>query len=190
MRRMVGVIYLYVVSAVLLSGCARTVREVGLTRDNVAMLSPGEVKEVNIISHGMAGVLPYSYDFYITDPAKIDIIVRSVQDVRRRDTKKQTNRIICLRTRTANYCTGVGWDEESVYGLWWESVELREHFADALRGVGVQEFRGLVASAGLAEAGGFLDDGGQAGGELLLQCVEGGADDRAPHLWVSPDLVA
>lgn len=129
-------------------GCSSKPKEVELTRDNFSKLNPSKVKEVCIISRKTTF---YWYNFPITNPEKIKIIIECIQDANQIEdyhrqvlwphfpgyikdpnqseyTLRQSRRHINFKTRKAIYDTRIAWDDELVYGLWWQSPELSKNF--------------------------------------------------------------
>ena len=131
------------------TGCSFKPKYVELNRENIAKLNPSKVKEVCIISHGKT--IFYRYNFPITNPEKIKIIIECIQDANQikdyyrqvlwphfpeyiKDpnqseyTLRQSRRLINFKTRKAIYDTRIAWDDELVYGPWWQSPELSKNF--------------------------------------------------------------
>jgi hypothetical protein len=134
-----------------ITGCSSEPAYVELNRENIAKLNPSKVKEVCIVSHSHGKTILYSYNFPITDPEKIKIIIECIQDANQiedyyrqvlwphfpgyiRDpnrseyTLRRSRKWITFKTRKAIYDTRIAWDDELVYGLWWQSPELSKNF--------------------------------------------------------------
>lgn len=126
------------VSILTMTGCSRKPKESYLTQDTLLKLNVSKVKEICIISRGK---LPYSYEFSIHDPEKIAAVLRCMQDATQIADKQRfcrPVRPIAFQTQKVRYWTGIGWDDQVVYGDWedenavyhgrWESTQLREYF--------------------------------------------------------------
>jgi len=135
-----------------ITGCSFKPKYVELNRENIAKLNPSKVKEVCIISSGSRGkTIFYTYDFPITNPEKIKIIIECIQDANQIEdyyrqvlwphspeyikdpnqseyTLRHSRRAINFKTRKAIYDTRIAWDDELVYGPWWQSPELSKNF--------------------------------------------------------------
>lgn len=114
-------------------GCSKEAEEVELTAESFAGLDASKVREVVITScmsrdrHGRIWL--HHTDFPVSDPEKIRIIVECIRDA------KQGNydmgppaRSIHFNTRKTLYWTSISWDDECVYGKWWQSAELLRYF--------------------------------------------------------------
>jgi len=148
MRTLLIVFSLFIVFSI--TGCSFKPKYVELNRENIAKLNPSKVREVCIISHGKT--IFYRYNFPITNPEKIKIIIECIQDANQIEdyyqqvlwphfpeyyikdpnkseyTLRQSRRAISFKTRKAIYGTPIAWDGELVYGLWWQSPELSKNF--------------------------------------------------------------
>ena len=104
-----------------------------------------DVSKVNEITmHCVSrGAMPYSYYFSIDNPEKINVILRCMREATQIVDKQRTHkrkRLFIFKTHKVIYQTGIGWDNEVVYGDWedekadyhgrWESAELLEKFKE------------------------------------------------------------
>jgi len=147
MKTLLTILSLFFVFSI--TGCSFKPKYVELNRENIAKLNPSKVKEVCINSRGKR--IFYWYSFPITNPEKIKIIIESIQDANQIEdyhrqvlwphspgyikdpnqseyTLRQSRRHIDFKTRKAIYGTRIAWDDELVYGLWWQSPELSKNF--------------------------------------------------------------
>ena len=149
MRTLLIVFSLFIVFSI--TGCSQEPEYVKLNRENIEKLNPSKIKEVCIVSHSYGKTIFYSYDFPITNPEKIKMIIECIQNANQIEdyyrqvlwphypeyikdpnqseyTLRRSLRHICFKTRKARYETLIAWDDESVYGLWWQSPELSKNF--------------------------------------------------------------
>jgi len=142
---------LCLLSVLAVTGCSSKPVYVELNKENIAELNPSKVKEICIVSPSHGKTILYSYNFPITDPEKIKIIIECIQDANHiedyyrqvlwplypgyiRDpnqseyTLRQNRRNIQFKTSKAYYETLIAWDDKLVCGLWWQSPELSKNF--------------------------------------------------------------
>lgn len=131
--------------AVIVSGCRRTLPEIGLTREHVLRIKKSEVSEIKILTAAFTpGGMPYHYWFSVTDPEKIGTIIDCIRDSQQTEKDeisdadlKKNSRLLVFQTRRASYSTRIAWNDDFVYGTWdtssiedwlWKSSALRDYF--------------------------------------------------------------
>jgi hypothetical protein len=126
------------------SGC-KPKKEIELTRDNFAEFCKVKLTKVYIYTHvsnpEKSGSLPfYGYEYYINDPKKVEVIKLCIRQAnqteydkdrfkKNKQTRKNKNmEILTFETPKVIYTMRIGWNDEYVYGFWWESADLLNVF--------------------------------------------------------------
>ena len=120
-------------------GCSRKPKDIYLTQDALDNLNAANITEICVITPRIVGMLPYSYEFPIRDPKKINIFLKCMQDatqITESQRPERPVRPVIFKSRKVWYGTNIGWNDEVVYGDWnwptysgyWVSSELREYF--------------------------------------------------------------
>ncbi len=141
-------------SVCFLAGCKSKPKYIYLDmeKENIAKLKPSKVNEICIISnHFHDKMVSYTYDFTIMDPKKIETIIKCIKDANQIDNYyqqvlwpsliddkwesdknisalRQNRRLIHFKTKKVIYDAAITWNDETVYGFWWQSAELLKHF--------------------------------------------------------------
>jgi hypothetical protein len=122
------------------TGCSQEPPTRYLSYNTLLKLDASKVNEIAM--HCVSrGAMPYRYYFYIDDPEKINVILRCMREATQIADKHRTHkrmRLVTFKTQKVIYQTGIGWNDEVVYGDWqdenavyhgrWESADLREYF--------------------------------------------------------------
>ncbi len=143
MKKLLIILYLYL--SIVTTGCSHKPKYIQLNKGSIGILNPSKIKEICIISQGKT--IYYHYEFSITDPEKIKIIIECLQGAQQIKGYQQkvlwgitpepnkseyalrhSRRNIIFKTRRAKYETKIAWDDDAVYGAWWQSAELLKHF--------------------------------------------------------------
>jgi hypothetical protein len=134
MKKYILIIY-FILVFLLIAGC-RQKKEIQLTPDNFSEFCKLKFIKVYISTHTRRG----GYEYYIDDPKKVEVIKLCLQrakhmefDLERllknRETQKNENlEMLIFETRNTMYTMRIGWNDEFVYGYWWESPDLLKVF--------------------------------------------------------------
>jgi hypothetical protein len=124
-------------------GCKK--KEIELTRDNFSEFDKAKLTQVyidNYVSNSeKSGRLPfYGYKYYINDLSKIEVIKLCIRqatqfeyDIERFKKNGQASKDrnltrLIFETKKVMYTMRIGWNDEFVYGFWWESPQLLKVF--------------------------------------------------------------
>lgn len=128
--------FLCLLSFLLLAGC-RQKKEIQVTPDTFPEFSKQlRFTKVYIVTGTKRG----NYEYYIDDPKKVEVIKLCLQRAKHmkfelerlskmRETQKNENlEMLIFETKTTIYSLQFCWNNEFVYGIWWESPELLKVF--------------------------------------------------------------
>jgi hypothetical protein len=135
--------FLMLLFVITMLGC-KPKKEIELTRDNFPEFCKVKLTKVYIytnVSNEKGEGLPfYGYEYLISDPKKVEVIklcIRNANQIeydkerlkKNKQTRKNKNvEILTFETRKAIYTMPIGWNDEYVYGYWWESADLLRIF--------------------------------------------------------------
>jgi hypothetical protein len=120
----------------LVEGC-RQKKEIEITQENFP-----EFRKLKLIKFYITTISHrcYGYEYYINDLKKAEVIKMCIYQAKKtgydnerfqkdRQTRKNANQeILCFETKDAVYTMRIGWNDEFVYGHWWESADLLRVF--------------------------------------------------------------
>lgn len=112
-----------------ISGCSdKKLKNIELTKDNFSILDTLQLTKVYIYAIGRG----YSYEYYINNLKKVEVIKicikyadpmeSAIERVREKQTDKMKVHGLYFETQKEVYCMRVGWDDNFVYGDWWQSA--------------------------------------------------------------------
>jgi len=132
------ILILCLFSFLLILGC-RQKKEIELTQDNFPEFYKLKFTKVYIFTHTIRSY-GYGYEYYIDDPKKVEVIKLCIQRanhtkydkdrlLKNRETQKNEDfEMLIFETRNTMYTLRFAWNDEFVYGLWWESAPLLKVF--------------------------------------------------------------
>ncbi|MEN6386786.1 MAG: hypothetical protein ABFD79_16525 [Phycisphaerales bacterium] len=120
----------------LIVGCKQK-KEIELTQDNFPEFRNLKLTKFYIMTISHRG---YGYEFYIDDLKKADVIRLCIYQAKKNEydnerfqkdkqtQKNEDHEILYFETKDAIYTMRIGWNDEFVYGYWWESAPLLKVF--------------------------------------------------------------
>jgi hypothetical protein len=123
-------------SFLLLAGC-RQKKEIEITQDNFPEFRNLKLTKFYIMTISHRG---YGYEYYIDDLKKAEVIKMGIYNANKtgydedrfekdKETRKNEDQeILYFETEDTIYTMRIGWNDEFVYGYWWESPELLKVF--------------------------------------------------------------
>jgi hypothetical protein len=123
-------------------GC-KPKKEIELTRENFSEFCTSKIMKMyiytNVTNPEKGNWWLYGYEYPINDPKKVEVIKLCIKDANQTEydrkkfnknkrTSKQNTEILTFETKKAIYTMTIGWNDEFVYGLWWESADLLRIF--------------------------------------------------------------
>jgi len=129
------ILILCLFNLLLVVGC-RQKKEIEITQDNFPEFRKLKLTKVYIMTIGRG----YGYEYYIEDLKKADVIRVCIYNAKQteydnelfqkdKQTRKNENEeILYFETKDSIYTMRFAWNDEFVYGFWWESPELLKVF--------------------------------------------------------------
>jgi hypothetical protein len=120
----------------LMNGCSNKKPQVELTRDNFPEFYKAKITKVYIYTYRGS----YYYDYPIQDPKKGEVIKLCIGNANqteydkerfrknRQTSKEESAEALFFETEKVIYSMRFGWNDEFVYGFWWESKDLLRVF--------------------------------------------------------------
>ena len=137
MKKYILILFLFT-NFLVFNGC-KPKKEIELTRDNFSEFCKLKFTKVYIFTHTMRAY-GYGYEYYIDDPKKVEVIKLCIKRakhteydrerfLKNKETRKNKDfEMLIFETRNTMYTLYFAWNDEFVYGYWWESPQLLKVF--------------------------------------------------------------